>query len=823
VVDDPNVTENLDSRYKELFQLVPVSIWEENFSELQGFLDDLQANGVSNFNEYLSEHPDFIFDAFRMIHVVDVNDYTIMMYEARDKAELLESTENIFTQESIMAYKDAIIALVEGKPYFEGESTTQTLGGKTLNVLIKIHYPDKPEQLNRVVISITDITHLNEMKRELQESENRYRSLFDNISSGVAIYEAIEDGNDFVIKEFNKAAENIERVNATQIIGKKVTDVFPGTEKMGLMDVFRSVWNTGIQQFLPATFYTDERISGWRENFVYRISKDEIVAVYNDISEKINNEEMIRQYEENLRNSEEKYRMMLENASDMVTVLDENMKTEYVNENQAKLLGYEREEMIGSPALVRIHPEDIPFVIKTFKESFERGEGSGEARMLHKDGSYTWFDIKGKTFVGKEGKKWALLQSRDISESKKMKEELMQLNQELEQRVEERTIANEKLLKSEKRYKIMLENASDMVEVLDDNMIHEYVNENELKLLGYELEDLIGKSVLEFVHPDDIKSNIEQFMAGFARGEGAGEFRIRCKDGRYTWFDIKGKTFNDPDGTKKALLLSRDISESKRMKDELVELNKDLEQRVEERTRDLEETQEKLIRQEKLAAVGKISSTISHELRNPLATINNSVYFLNMKLGDADEKIRKHIEIIQAEVDRSRQIISNLLDFTRIKQLKFAKANILVVIKNALSHVAVPDGITIQTLDNAGDLQLDVDSDLIQQVFINIITNAIQAMPQGGNLSITIESDGDLVTVKFKDSGVGIPPENIPKLFEPLFTTKKSGIGLGLTLVKDIIDRHGGEINVESDEGLGTTFTIILPFRPRRPRSSGRG
>jgi len=504
------------------------------------------------------------------------------------------------------------------------------------------------------------------MERELRDSENRYRSLFDNMSSGVAIYKAIEDGNDFIIKGFNKAAENIEQVNAAEIIGKKVTEVFPGIEEMGLMDVLRSTWNAGTRQFLPATFYSDGRISGWRENFVYRLSNGEIVAVYNDVSEKINDEEIIRQTEEKLRKSEEKYRIMFENASDIITVLDSEMRSENVTDNLKEILGYERDE-------------------------------------------------------------------------------------------------------------------------------------------------LNGKSVLDWIHPEDADRVRMQFETGFARGEGIVEYRFRHKDGHYIWLEAKGKIFTDLDGQKKALILTRDISENIRIKQELIELNQELEQRVEERTRDLKETQEKLMRQEKFAAVGKVSGIISHELRNPLATISNSIYYLNMKLGNTDEKIQKHVKLIQTELDRSRKIITDLLNFTRMKQLEFTRANLMAVIRDSLNHVAVPDGITVQVIDNAGDLQLDIDPDLIQQAFINIITNAIQAMSQDGSLCITIGYDEERVTVAFKDTGIGIPPENIQKLFEPLFTTKKSGIGLGLAYVKDIIDKHGGEIQVESTEGIGTTFTIFLP------------
>jgi signal transduction histidine kinase len=300
-------------------------------------------------------------------------------------------------------------------------------------------------------------------------------------------------------------------------------------------------------------------------------------------------------------------------------------------------------------------------------------------------------------------------------------------------------------------------------------------------------------------------------MNGLMLGEGSGEFRIRHKDGHYIWFDMKGRTIIDKDGNKKGLLFSRDITEMKRMKDELLSINKDLEQRVEKRTRDLKETQEKLIRQEKFATIGKISSIISHELRNPMSTISNSVYYLNMKLDTTDEKVKKHVAMIQKEVERSQQIVNELLDFTRVTKLNLTKVNMIDVIKSALDRVTIPHEIVVETCFPETRSLVEMDSQKMERAFLNIITNAIQAMPKGGKLTMTVKEEQETVHASFKDTGIGISKENIPMLFEPLFTTKSVGIGLGLTMVKDVIDNHGGKIIVESEVGIGTTFEIVLP------------
>src|SRR5271157_4756291 len=156
MAENTGSNEDMEFNDKNLLQLVPVSIWEVDCSKLNNMLDDLKVNGVTNFNAYFLDHHDSFSNLIRTITTVNVNDYSIIMYEARDKAELLGSVDRIFTPESIMAFKNAIIAFLEGESYFEVESTSQTLNGRMLNVLMKIRFPDAPEQLKKVIISIVD-------------------------------------------------------------------------------------------------------------------------------------------------------------------------------------------------------------------------------------------------------------------------------------------------------------------------------------------------------------------------------------------------------------------------------------------------------------------------------------------------------------------------------------------------------------------------------------------------------------------------------------------------------------------------------------------
>jgi signal transduction histidine kinase len=287
----------------------------------------------------------------------------------------------------------------------------------------------------------------------------------------------------------------------------------------------------------------------------------------------------------------------------------------------------------------------------------------------------------------------------------------------------------------------------------------------------------------------------------------------------------------------KGLERVRLAEERQRAEEALKEYSERLEEIVEQRTKELQETQEQLIRTERLAAIGQLAASVGHELRNPLGIINNSVYYLKMKLRDADEKMKKHLKIMEREILSSNKIINDLLGFTRERKPTLKEADINVMVEDALSRSPVPDNVTVITEPGENLPPLIADPDQIQQVFINLISNAAQAMTSsgsvetsnGGRLEIATKVEGGFIVAEFKDNGCGIPEENLEKIFEPLFTTKAKGIGLGLAVSRSLVEGHGGTIEVESPSaglrtgpstelgtgqvGRGTTFRVRLPIR----------
>ena len=243
-----------------------------------------------------------------------------------------------------------------------------------------------------------------------------------------------------------------------------------------------------------------------------------------------------------------------------------------------------------------------------------------------------------------------------------------------------------------------------------------------------------------------------------------------------------------------------------------------LEKEVDIRTKDLEQVQEKLIRSERLAAVGELASGVGHELRNPLNVIRNCAYLLNLALTEkSDEEASNTLKVLDKQIDIANKIVTDLLDFTRIRPPTQVRADLNNLINESLSWTTVPEQVSVHVNLNGHPQQVRTDPEQMSRVFSNIISNAVQAMTgKAGELNISTDIDDSFVSVIFQDTGCGIPEENMEKIFEPLFTTKPKGIGLGLAISKRLVEQNGGKIEVTSQVGLGTTFTVKLPLEKRR-------
>jgi PAS domain S-box-containing protein len=251
--------------------------------------------------------------------------------------------------------------------------------------------------------------------------------------------------------------------------------------------------------------------------------------------------------------------------------------------------------------------------------------------------------------------------------------------------------------------------------------------------------------------------------------------------------------------------------------EQIRKMNAELEVMVEERTSQLVATQEELVRKEKLSILGQLSGSVGHELRNPLGVMSNAVYFLKMVHADGDTTTREYLDIIKTEIDSSLRIITDLLDFARTNMPQIKMVTVRQLVDESLGKCTIPESVTFRAeLPDTLPL-LSVDPLQMGQVLQNLITNAVQAMPAGGDLTINAgvkeetAEDKRFVVINVADTGDGVTPENMKKLFQPLFTTKAKGIGLGLVVCRNLVTANGGRIEVVSEAGKGTTFTVTLP------------
>ena len=254
-------------------------------------------------------------------------------------------------------------------------------------------------------------------------------------------------------------------------------------------------------------------------------------------------------------------------------------------------------------------------------------------------------------------------------------------------------------------------------------------------------------------------------------------------------------------------------SEIIQAKEELERLNRTLENRVEARTRELKSAQEELIKKERLAAMGQMASVVSHEIRNPLAVINNSIYFIKTKLGpNADPKILKHIGIIESEIRQANGIIDEILSFARTRELKPKITELNPYLEEILSTYPFPQHISVEKVFYPGKIIVNIDHDEMNQVIRNLVKNAIEVMPERGKIIVrTDKTQHGMARIDIEDTGPGIPPEVVEKLFTPFFTTKARGTGLGLAVVKKVIERHNGKVEISTQVGKGTCFKLYLP------------
>ncbi len=319
-------------------------------------------------------------------------------------------------------------------------------------------------------------------------------------------------------------------------------------------------------------------------------------------------------------------------------------------------------------------------------------------------------------------------------------------------------------------------------------------NQAALDLFGYQAGELADKNVdLLFAEPALLRTALRRI----AGGEQATAIRLDCRrrSGTVVPVSISGRGMRGPDGDMVGIVL----------------VLRDMTQRRQDETA-LAQAQAELVRREKLATLDRLAGSIAHELRNPLGAIRNAVYFLKLVASDKlTGRALLHMEIANDEIIRANRIITSLLDFAEGRLSEPRPCSLAEILSEATARTEMPRITELEVRLPPALPLVHVDAGQIEQVFRNLITNAHQAMPDGGKVTIAAVCVDGEVRVTVSDSGSGIKPDNMARLFEPLFSTKVFGVGLGLAIAKSFVEANKGTISVQTEVGKGTTVTVTLP------------
>ncbi len=635
----------------------------------------------------------------------------------------------------------------------------------------------------------TEITERKKVKDALRKSEERFRSIVENSHEGIVILD-----DDFRIVYCNGELSRILGYSTEELIDKDFREFLDEENKALAVDYY--IRRQKGENVPPRYELTIVRKDGEKKfveisSSVIKDSEGKVESVVQilDIGES-------KQAEEALRESESRYRTLFEGVPVGLYRTAPDGRILDANPELVKMLGYpDRKSMLAINAKdVYVNPQDR----KQWETIMDDSDGivsSIEYRMKRCDGEIIWVQDTVRVVIDSKGQ--VLFYEGGLQD------------------ITERKRTEQTLRKSEEKLRNFAETSADMVFQLTKTGHIDYVSSRVESLYGYQPDELIGKHFRTTTPAKDVPKAIKALKMILA-GKPLKNFEINQKDiaGRIIPMEInavpiyKGKKIVGAQG------IMRDITERKIAADKLSKAYEEL-----------KKTQKELVQSEKMAFLGRFSSGVAHEIRNPLGIILIGMEFLERKLSKIDADVKEPIEKIKEATFRADNIVQSLLKFAQPSELKTERIKPEDLIKDTLSLIKFKsslNNIKIETHFAKEKLFIEVDINQIQQVLINMLINAIEAMPKGGVIKIkayeTTQSKNSQVkpgcVIEITDTGEGISKDNLTMIFEPFFTTKrdKKGIGLGMFMSKMIVINHNGDITVNSKVGKGTEINIFLPM-----------
>ncbi|HPC35342.1 MAG TPA: PAS domain S-box protein [Candidatus Marinimicrobia bacterium] len=670
------------------------------------------------------------------------------------------------------------------------------LPGSPIKWIELFSYPIKDPDTGKVTgvaEFVRDITSKKQAEEALRQSENKYRELVENMTEGLITI----DEKKIVTFVNSKICQMLE-YKPEELIGRNILDFFDSkNQKILKQELTKRPEGTFSRYEITFTTKSGKPIptliSG-APNFDDQGTFRGSYATVLDFTER-------KQAEEALRQSEEKYRLITETTSDLISLHTFDLKASYnyVSPSVKRITGYEPEELLGKSAFDYIHPEDRKGLLKILKtyigymvKNLMTGEKSEftetiEYRFKHKSGKWIYLQSVGNT-LGKH----LLFVSRDITQRVQMEASLRE---------------------SEERYRSVVENSATGVFVIDGNYTFEFVNQRLCQILGYNESEIIGHKFMEFLAPESVEL-VQDHYQRRQKGEvvlANYEFEVIRKDGERRQVEIYSNVIKDSDGNPHTIAQILDITERVKAEAERDSLESQLRQA------------------QKMEAIGRLAGGVAHDFNNILTIIlgYSQMALMNLQPG---QKFYSQFQKINDAARRSANMIGKMLAFSRQQNAEPQRLNLNTHLESTkgLLEKMVREDIRMSFILGNGLHDIYLDPTQFDQVIMNLVVNARDAMPKGGSLIIetanfTCDSEyclkhhgfqpGNYVLISVSDTGCGMDKETQEHIFEPFFTTKGEGegTGLGLATVYGIVKQNHGFIHVYSEPGKGATFKIYFP------------
>lgn len=656
------------------------------------------------------------------------------------------------------------------------------------------HLIRKLEKLNQRLVELESMkAELKQVQELLQKERETFFPILHKAPYGIAIIDS--DGKFIYI---NPAFTNITGYTLEDIFAGRewfhTASPFPEYRQEIIGSLKKDFIQKGVEKILSVVCKNGEM-----KEIEFKptlLDDGRIVVIFSDITER-------KRAEDTLKESEEKYRTILENIEDGYFEVDIAGNLTFFNDSLCRMLGYSKEEMIGMNNRKYTDPENAKKLYEAFNKVYRTGEpikGFGW-EVIAKDGTKLFDEVSVSLMKDAKGKPIGFRGiARDITERKRMEQALRE---------------------SEAKYRLLAENSTDVIWTADMDLNVTYISPSVYRARGYTQEEIMAMRLADQMTPNSIALAIRilsEELAVEAREDRdlkrsrKLDLEFTCKDDSTYWSEVNLTFIRDSEGKAVGILgVSRDITERKRAEEEKAIL------------------QEELRQSQKMEAVGGLAGGIAHDFNNLLTVISGNCQLSLLELKEGDSR-RGNIEEIKVAADRATSLTRQLLAFSRRQVLDMKALNLNTVIKELEKMLRRMIGEDVELVTSlADDLgMVKTDPGWIEQVIMNLAVNARDAMPSGGKLIIETNNaeldepyarshvalkPGLYVKLCVRDTGVGIAPEVRDHIFEPFFTTKKKGkgTGLGLSTVYGIVKQSGGSIRVYSEPGLGTTFHIYLP------------